>query len=258
MRQISSSDELNQYIATDILELAGADYHLTLPEYKTVNLFAHSPAAVRIHVDAPLCLGIYSRLADVTIIPTGDLAAIQLDHSSYTVLDRVVLQSSEPWAKYGIKRGDPFPRRGIGIQTTRKNDGDNSYHVRLNDVQFVSFVKGIECQTPGRKGTVAWILDNPVFNGCEIGLDLIRAGEWRVTGGIVQLARVGVNLDGHTNWFDKVHFERNEMDIQVGPNSAHNVFYTDALKNRVDDAGVDTQFTYLTHRNIPRDAPLRP
>ncbi len=257
MKIVTSSSELAAALDSGgIVELAAGDYEINRAGYTSIHLIAANPLATRVFLAQPLCLGYFSVLSDITLTPVGDFAALRLDQSSYTHLERVIFNSRKNVNRRLGEKWQDLDREGVGIETTGENDGDNSYGVTLRGCLFQALCAGIRAGVPRIKGTVAWNLDYAVFDGCEIGLDLVRAGEWRVRGGIFQLARVAVNLDGHSNWFDSVHFERNALDIAVSTNSQYNQFRAcDARKDKILNEGVDSQFNEpMLHRNISRRA----
>lgn len=205
-----------------------------------------TPYGVRINVhDAPLTPGHFSRIESVTLIPMGDFAVVRLDHSSRAKFTGCVFQSRLQQKRdehvNDHEKWHTIEREGVGIETTEDNIGDDAWSVWIQGCLFQSLRIGIHAGKPGispigskprPKGTIAWKVLHNDFDGCEYAIDGLRMGEWHITGGLIQLHRIGIRLDGICNWIRDVGFERG-ADKSYGGKDI--VFSNKSCHNRVRD-----------------------
>lgn len=223
------------YLASGTYDVAPSD------KYYPVKIESSEPTpySVRINVhDAPLTFGHYSRIRSVTLTPMGDFYAVRADHSSRAKFIDCIFRSRQQDTRdkhtNDHEAWNTIEREGGGIETTTENIGDDAWGIWIQGCLFQALKVGIRAGEPGvspigvkerRKGTLAWKVLHNDFDACEYAIDGIRMGEWHITGGLIQLHRVGIRLDGMCNWIRDVGFERGAdkgWDIQFSNQSCHN------------------------------------
>ncbi len=274
---IFSSDELMRALAEDLpnrgpIELAAGDYYLVPPErYISREICGVNPTpyATRIHVEnRPIKPGHYSEFAKLTFLPIGDNFAFEMDHSSRTLLRRLIIQSplqADRERNPRIEAWNNILRSGGGIRTTNENIGDDAWEVKFDDVLLQALEYGIKTEVPrpnpvdGKtKGTIHWVLNNVNFNACRYNIWGERIGEWKIYGGIQQLAELSFYLDGSGNVMRDVKFERNNTDILYSDNSCANAIdLCNAAPWKMNAVAMD-KVLMNRYRRLPTSAIWRP
>ncbi len=254
LKRVSDANTLRARFATgELVTLERGEYDLDFDALLTLNVRAANPTQTRVRVHQPLRVGYWSRFTDVSLIPQGDFAAGILDHAAYSVFERVIFGAPLPVQAHIGKRWNEVERKGIGIETTGANDGDNSYACKFRDCVFDFLERGVNIQPPASKGTVAWVFENAVFNGCRYPVIGARIADWQINYGNVQLAECGICIDGNNNRLLRVHFERSKMDVFIAEGSYYNhLDAIDAPLQKIEDWGIETRVEVQKKRNIGR------
>lgn len=225
---ITTARDLQQFFdgkldpSEDVL-LAPGDYHIHgNEEYRTFHLHSADPYAHRIFVhEIPLMVGGNSRIRDLTFHAADDISIMQVDRSSRARIYDNFLNAPTYWS--GTEPVESFQRKGYGIVTTDDSISENNWNVRISGNEFRWFRAGIDVRAPGKspigdrvKGTGKWLIENNGFDGCEIGVHLVRPIIFNIECNHFQLHKDGILVEGgHTCWIDKNDFERGygEFDI---------------------------------------------
>lgn len=262
MLHAKNSKELETMLRDDVgaeIELGNGVYELEYDKRQSIYLRAPSPLGTTVRLHKTLNPAYFSNLQRVTFVPMGDFAAVNLDKSSYTYIDTCIFNSLLNDERNdenvgNIETWDSFNRKGVGIETTDANNGDDAYGIRITACLFQTLVRGISMGFPKEKGTVALTLEHNVFNGCWNGIYGTRVGELRMRGGIVQLSAIGIVLDdSRSNWIEQVHFERSDLDIYLDENTCYNqLLWNDAPLQKIEDKGYMNRIKVMRHRNVDR------
>lgn len=233
---LTSTHELQQWLdgklfPSEDVALAPGDYHVTGNEtYRTLYLHSADPYAHRIFVhERPLKVGGNSRLRDLTFHAVDDIPLMLLDHSSRARIYDNFFNAPRAWD--GKEPIETFERQGYGIVTTDDSISEDNWNVRITGNEFRWFRAGIDVRRPDispignrLKGTAKWQIENNGFDGCAVGIRLVRPILFFIARNHIQLHETGIRVEhGHTNWLTGNDFERGygKYDIAYDDDTCH-------------------------------------
>lgn len=251
MLTVSNSIELaDALLSGDKIFLKQGVYELEQDTPFSSNLEGAHPQGTRLLSHSPLHLRHFTRWRDFTITPVGDFPLLNVDFAAYSLFESIVFNADLPVQGHLGKTWVDMQHKGIAVQTTDANNGDDTYKIRFDHCLFQFLEIGIDIQYPATKGAVAWELTECVFNGCGKGINGTRLGGWNIERGNFQCCEYGILLDGNGNNLERVHFERNKSDVIVSPISYYNTLWSDA--KTILNNGIETKVQNIKGRNIGR------
>lgn len=195
--------------------LENGDYDAKgLPQNATVNLEGDALFGVRIHLHSDWRIGGMSWLKNVSILPHE--GSLILDNAAWSILERVSIHSPLPAMDTGgIRDWRKVQVSGVGIRVTASSTDANAWGVLFNRCRFAKLETGIFIDSNRDKRTNGWILRDCVFEDTRNPIVANRIGGWHIDGGMSQLARIALQLDGNNNRVLNWHTERSELDILI-------------------------------------------
>ncbi|MBA2702691.1 MAG: hypothetical protein H0U60_02450 [Blastocatellia bacterium] len=237
------------------ISLNPGEYHVDEPDEVFLQLTGASVYS-SVLLEQPLHPAYWSEINQVRFVPNGPFAAFVLDRSARVGTYKVTIDSRKEYKQHiGEKNWEYAEHEGTGLQVTGANDGDNSWMCNWLYPTFSFLEYGIKADLPdmiGKKqpGTLQWQFVSPTFNSVMYPFYMRRCAEWLVLGGMAQLAKTVIDVDGNANAWEHFHIERSATHIIESAESLGNSFYTDADVRLCTLLGVHRRWRRMWNKNI--------
>lgn len=241
------------------LTLGQGIFEVDDPEPHFLNVRGVHRWYTQIRAHQPLRLSHISELHNLTVRTMGARACLNVDRAAYANFESVWFLNMLPPQDHEQMVFADIQTRGMAIEATPAHDGDNSYAVRAHRCYFAFLEYGLQIAASqvNHKGFIQLEVSSCFFNACAFPVHGERIGEASFTGGLMQLHKEGVWIDGNFNTCFRMHFERGggPYDIHIAPGSrgksyGNLLLWNDAPSARILDEGDGTILKLGHNRNM--------